>query len=82
MEDRRAFLKSLTAGGAILGLPQINEVKELRYSEKDVVVLKVSGCIKSELVEKITQEFHANMPGIKVLILSEGIDIEVLRGIA
>lgn len=74
-------MKALVAGTAVTGLPAVSEVKALQLTEHDVVVIKMPGYITASIHETFQKEWTARFPSVKCLLLGEGADIEILKGI-
>lgn len=57
----------------------IEKVKILPLRASDVIVLKVPGTISLATSEKLKNQVSTQVGGHKVLVLSDGLDIDVLR---
>lgn len=80
MKDRRNFMKALVAGAAVAGLPPVAEVKVLQVTEQDAVVLKYPGYLRMHNIAALKAEWAKEFPNVRCLVLTEGMDIEVLKG--
>jgi hypothetical protein len=55
------------------------EIKSLDLRDGDIVIIKHPGCISHVAIDNITQSWNRKFPNIKAVVLSEGMDINVLR---
>lgn len=56
----------------------LGDVQRLVLREGDIVVLKYAGSLSQEQADRITAEASKKIPGHKIMVLTDGIDIGVL----
>ena len=78
MTERRGFLKSLF-GGAV-ALPAVKTIETLRLEPNDALVLTCEGAISSETAARLRAIVQEHFPGRQCLVLSEGLELKVIKG--
>ena len=56
----------------------LGDVQRLVLQEGDIVVLKIPGPISEDWANRLREEMESQLPGHKVLVLGDGLEIGVL----
>lgn len=57
---------------------ELEEVRRLRVEPGDALVVKMAHPVSREVHKRIRNQFEQTHPGVTILILEPGIDLEVL----
>jgi hypothetical protein len=76
MINRRELLKAFAGTCAVAG---VREVQTDTIKDGDVIVLKMQRLLSHEEVSELKRQTEAFFPKQKVIVLTGGMDIEVLR---
>ena len=77
--NRRNFLEGLTAGTVVAGIPPVQEVRMLKVTEHDAVVLRFKERLSHDAIVRIKISWNDMFPGIKAIVLDGDADISVLK---
>lgn len=75
--NRREVIKALSGG--IAGLPAVDEIQRLTLGPNDTLILRYECRLSLENMERLQAILQRELPGRKVLVLSDGAKLEVLR---
>lgn len=76
---KRGFLRSLTAG-TLAGIPAVKSVEVLNVKPRDTLVLSFPGALTQDDAERLREAVKQKFPHNEVIVLSEGLDLKVIRG--
>lgn len=74
---RRELIQTLT-GGAV-GIPAVKSVERLTLQPEDILVLKCDGPLTADAAQRLKEVLESKLGGRKALVLSEGMDVQVIR---
>lgn len=73
MTTRREVLSTLAA------LPAVASVERLGLGPRDMLVLKLAHHVSMAELEETRATLHRLFPGVSVLVLAPGVDLQVVR---
>lgn len=75
--NRRDILKTLIGAG--VGIESVESIKQLDAKPDDIIVLKVKGRPRTDVLHRIKESIETKFPDIKFLVVDESVDLEVIR---
>ncbi len=59
--------------------PEVQKVERLSLAPNDTLVLTCPGSLSQDTAVRLREHLEKEFPGIKVLILADGLEIKVIR---
>lgn len=59
----------------------IGAIKVYHFEPGDVVIIRCPGMIEVDTAERIKRMWNTHVPGVRCLVFSEGMELDVIRGL-
>jgi hypothetical protein len=81
MTERRSFLKQIMGGGsAAAAFPIVKSIEKLEMKPEDTLIVTVERPVSQQTLCELFELFKKNLPGRKVLIVTDELSLHVLKG--
>jgi hypothetical protein len=80
--ERRSLLKLLGGVAVIPSIPEVKSVEQLTLQPTDAIVLTVRDEISEETARSIREQVKPHFPNHKVWVLSDGMEMKIVKGVS